>query len=204
MDDAHPIFAALYDPLTRVTQRRFRPHREWLADGLSGRVLDLGAGTGGTFPHLCGRGLDLYAVEPDPHMRSRAIQRASDLNCAVTIEGGRAESLPYPDGRFDAVLVSLVLCSVSDVEVGVSEIARVLKPGGQCRFLEHVRADGWRAELQERLTPWWRRVAGGCRLDRETPAAFVSNPELRVETLQRVDAGLPPVSPILRGRAVRE
>lgn len=203
MDDAHPVFAALYDPLTWVAESRFRPQREWLAADLSGRVLDLGCGTGATFPYLCNRGLELDAVDPDPHMRSRAAKRAAELDCAISIEDGAAESLPYPDGTFDAVVVSLVLCSVSDVEASVEEIARVLKQGGECRFLEHVRAEGWQATVQERLTPCWRRAAGGCRLDRDTPEWFVSNPDLEIETLQRVSVGIPPVAPIIRGRAVR-
>lgn len=202
MDDAHPMFAALYDPLTRLAEKRLQPHREWLAEGPSGRVLDVGAGTGAMFPFLRGQGLDLHAIEPDPHMRRRAERRADDLDRPVTIEEGRAESLPYPDDTFDRVVVSLVFCTVSDVEASVAEIARVLVPGGECRFLEHVRADGWQARLQEILTPCWRHVAGGCRLDRETPEAFVSHPVFRIETLQRVEAGVVPVSPILRGRAV--
>lgn len=204
MDDVHPIFAALYDPVTRIAERRFRPHREWLVEDLSGRVLDLGCGTGAMFPYLCREGIDLHALDPDPHMLARAEDRAAELGCSVELHEGYAETLPYPDDHFDGVVVSLVLCSVDGVEESVAEIARVLKPGGECRFLEHVRAEGWRAELQERLTPCWRHLAGGCRLDRETPHAFVSEPGLAVETLQRVPVGVTPVSPVLRGRAVRE
>lgn len=197
------VFAALYDPITRFTQRRFRPHREWLAADLSGSVLDLGAGTGAMFPYLCGRGLDLHAVEPDPNMRRRARRRADDLGCALDLREGRAEALPYPDGRFDAVVVSLVLCTVSDLAASVDEIARVLGSGGECRFLEHVRARSWRARLQERLTPGWRRVAGGCRLDRETPGAFLGHPDLTLETLYHTGTGVFPVTPVVRGRAIR-
>ncbi|MCH7660880.1 MAG: class I SAM-dependent methyltransferase [Euryarchaeota archaeon] len=204
MSNTHPIFAALYDPLTRLAERRFEPHREWLVADLSGAVLDLGCGTGAMFPYLCGRGLDLHAVDPDPHMRNRAKRRAEELGCAITINEGKAESLPYPDDYFDGIVVSLVLCSVSDVEKSVSEIARVLAPGGECRFLEHVRSEGWQARVQEGLTPCWQHIAGGCQLDRNTPEWFVSNPDFRVEALQRVPVGVPPVSPILRGRAVRE
>jgi ubiquinone/menaquinone biosynthesis C-methylase UbiE len=199
----HPTFAALYDPFLWLAERRLQPHREWLVEGLSGRVLDLGAGTGATFPYLRGRGLDLHAIDPDPHMLRRARERAAKLDCAIEIREGRAESLPYPDDTFDAVVVALVLCSVESVEASVEEIARVLKPGGECRFLEHVRAEGWQARIQEVLTPCWRRVAGGCHLDRETPAAFVSNDDLTVETLQRVGVGVPPAAPILRGRVER-
>lgn len=199
----HPVFAALYDPVLWLAERHLRPHREWLVEGLSGRVLDLGAGTGAMFPYLCGHGLDLHALDPDPHMLRRARDRAGELNCAVEIREGRAESLPYPDDAFDGVVVALVLCSVDGVEECVDEIERVLRPGGECRFLEHVRAEGWKARLQETLTPCWRHAAGGCHLDRETPAAFVSHPDLTVETLQRTDVGVLPAAPILRGRARR-
>ena len=71
-------------------------------------------------------------------------------------------------------------------------------------FLEHVRSEGWQARVQEGLTPCCQHIAGGCQLDRNTPEWFVSNPDFRVEALQRVPVGVPPVSPILRGRAVRE
>lgn len=210
MDETeHPVFAALYDPLTRLAEHRLRPHREWLVEGLSGRVLDLGTGTGAMVPYLCRRGLELHAIDPDPHMLRRARRRADDLDCGsgigieIEIREGRAESLPYPDDFFDGVVVALVLCSVDDLEASVAEIARVLKPGGECRFLEHVRAEGWQARAQEALTPCWQHVAGGCQLDRETPAAFVANPDLTVGTLQRVGVGVRPVAPILRGRVIR-
>ena len=156
------------------------------------------------FPYLCRADLDLHAVDPDPHMRKRADRRASELDCEIAIEEGRAESLPYPDNHFDGVISSLVLCSVVDVDASVAEIARVLSPDGECRFLEHVRAEGWHAKVQEGLTPCWQHVTGGCQLDRDTPEAFVSNPDVRIETLQRVPVGMAPASPVLRGRVVRE
>lgn len=136
-------------------------------------------------------------------MRRRAERRAAELGCKVELREGRAESLPHPDGFFDRVVVSLVLCSVGSVEESVDEIARVLKPGGECRFLEHARSEGWQARLQETLTPCWKRVAGGCHLDRPPPESFASQPDLTVETLQRVRIGVPPVAPALRGRARR-
>lgn len=97
----------------------------------------------------------------------------------------------------------LRLCSVESVETSVDEIARVLKPGGECRFLEHVRAEGWQARLQETLTPCWKRVAGGCRLRSERSRDLASRSDLTVEPLQRVRIGVPPVAPVLRGRARR-
>lgn len=101
-------------------------------------------------PYLRGRGLAFHAIEPDPHTRRQARRRAADLDCGIELREGRAESLPYPDGFFDAVVVSFVLCSVESVETSVGEIARVLKPGGERRFLGHVRAEGWRAASRRR------------------------------------------------------
>lgn len=145
----HPVFAALYDPLTRLVDHRLRPHREWLVEGLSGRVLDLGAETGATSPYLCGRGLAFHAIEPDPHIADRP-DGATSTSAVRSSSARDAPSRCYPDGFFDAVVVSLVLCSVESVETSVDEIARVLKPGGECRFLEHVRAEDWQRASRRR------------------------------------------------------
>lgn len=205
----HPLVAAVYDPATWIAERAiFPPHREYLARGLDGRVLDLGAGTGAMIPYFAraadeGHDLTVYAVEPDPHMRTRARERARQYDLDVEIHAAVAESLPYEDASFDAVVGSMVFCTIPDVDAAISEVTRVLEPGGEFRFLEHVAADGWRLRLQRVLAPLWRRVAGGCHLTRRTPSALLRESSLEVIELERLQIGVTPVRPFVRGRMVR-
>lgn len=196
---SHPLVAMVYD---RVVPDRFlfAPHRRYLAADLSGRVLDVGAGTGANFPYVAddSERISYHAIEPDPHMREQAAEKARDVGCAVTLRDARAESLPYPDDHFDVVVASLVFCTVEDPDAALEEVARVLKPGGELRFLEHVRADGWRATGQDLLNPLWSR-AGGCQLTRETVERFVCHDTFAVEEGERVAFGVFPATPIVRG-----
>ncbi|AGB37724.1 class I SAM-dependent methyltransferase [Natronococcus occultus] len=194
---AHPFVAAVYD--TVVPDRLlFRTHREYLTAELSGRVLDIGAGTGANFPYL-DDGVDYHAIEPDPHMRRQAAEKAREVGCEVTLRDARAESLPDSDDSADVVLSSLVFCTIADPDRALEEVARVLKPGGELRFLEHVRADGWRATGQELLNPLWSRAAGGCQLTRDTVERFVCHDAFAVEDVERAEVGIFPATPIVRG-----
>ncbi len=201
---SHPLFAALYDRMGAM-ERLLKPHREYLAADLEGRVLELGAGTGNTFPYVAPAADDLeyHAIEPDPHMRTRAQTQASETGLAVDLRGARAESLPYPDDAFDVVLSGMVFCTVADPAAATDEVARVLKPGGEFRFLEHVHADGWRATGQAVLNPLWERVAAGCQLDRQTVERFVAHDAFRVDEVERLELGVFPATPFVRGRLYR-
>ncbi|RQG99069.1 class I SAM-dependent methyltransferase [Natrarchaeobius oligotrophus] len=194
---AHPAFAAVYDLLPNSLL--LRSHREYLARDLSGRVLEIGAGDGAMFPYVAGEDVEYHAIEPDPHMRRRAVEAARDGDLAVDLRDARAESLPYPDESFDVVLASLVFCTIADPDAALEEAARVLRPGGEFRFLEHVRAGGWRGRGQDLLDPLWTRAAGGCHLNRETVPRFVSHDALAVDELERVRFGVFPVTPFVRG-----
>lgn len=201
----HPVFAALYD---RFVPDRFLlgSHREYLATDLSGRVLDLGVGNGPLFPYVADAGADdlaYHAIEPDPHMRRRAAKHAEGVGLSVRLRDARAESLPYADDAFDVVLSGLVFCTIADPDAALDEVARVLRPGGELRFLEHVRDDGWRARAQDRLNPVWERLAGGCQLNRETVERFVSHDAFDVLEIERTGVGLFPATPIVRGRLRR-
>ena len=197
---SHPVFAAVYDlcPEPAVVEAE----RAYLARDLSGRVLELGCGTGDMFPFVVDAAaddLEYHAIEPDPHMRKRAANAARETGLAVDLRDARAESLPYPDESFDIVLAGVVFCTIQDPDAALEEVVRVLKPGGEFRFLEHVHADGWRGTGQELLDPLWKRGAGGCHLTRETVARFVGHDGLAVEEIDRLDIGVFPATPIVRG-----
>jgi len=136
--------------------------RRWLCDGVQGRVLDLGCGTGRNLP-LLPRGTVGLDPALDPLRRAR--RRAP----AARLVQARAEALPFRDAAFDIVVTGLVFCSVDDPAAGLGEVSRVLRPGGTLRMLEHVRSESpWRARAQDLLQPVWTRVAGGCRPNRPT------------------------------------
>lgn len=203
---SHPVFAAIYNPVTWFAERTIlRPHRECLVQEFDGRVLDLGTGTGAMFPFFAeendsNQAIEIHAIDPDPHMRKRARRRAGKLDLDVEIRPARAESLPYPCDSFDVVIASMVFCTIPDVETAVDEVVRVLKPGGEFRFLEHVADDGWRRRIQGLLAPIWQRAAGGCHLTRRTPSIFVRAEALDVIELERMSIGSTPVQPFVRGR----
>ncbi|ADB61679.1 Methyltransferase type 11 [Haloterrigena turkmenica DSM 5511] len=199
-DVDHPFFAACYDHLPEP--EAFEAQRTYLARDLSGRALELGCGTGHMFPYVvegASGDLEYHAIEPDPHMRKRAVEAARDSGLAVDLRDARAESLPYPDDSFDVVLAGVVFCTVQDPDAALEEVVRVLKPGGEFRFLEHVGADGWRGTGQKLLDPVWKRVAGGCHLTRDTVARFVGHEALAVEEIDRVDVSVFPATPVVRG-----
>jgi ubiquinone/menaquinone biosynthesis C-methylase UbiE len=169
----HPIHAALYDRLTRSAERKFLgAHRAWLAARATGRVLDLGAGTGANFPYL-GAGVEIVAAEPDPYMLERGRQRARTLGRTVTFLPDAAESLSLGSASVDAVLATLVLCTVDDMTRALAQIRQVLKPGGHLLFLEHVRLDHplW-GRVQDAVTPAWKTLLAGCRPNRDTVRAI--------------------------------
>ncbi|WP_336338552.1 class I SAM-dependent methyltransferase [Haloarcula brevis] len=202
-----PLFAAIYDPATAVLERALLPpHREYLASGLDGKVLDLGAGTGAMFPYferVAGASTEFHATEPDPHMRRQAAEAAAALATPIHIESAPAQALPYGDDTFDAVVASMVFCTVPDVDAAMGEVARVLRPGGELRFFEHVVDDGWRARVQSLLAPLWERLAGGCHLTRQTGSQLVADRSFDVVEIERLHLGVTPVRPFVRGRLRR-
>jgi SAM-dependent methyltransferase len=138
--------------------------RRWLVEGARGRTLDLGCGTGRNLP-LYGPGVRVVGVDPAWPVLGRARRRAP----GVPLVRARAEALPFRSGVFDTVVSGLVFCSVPDPARGLSEVRRVLRPGGRLRMLEHVRSTRpWRGRVQDAIQPCWTWVMGGCRPNRET------------------------------------
>ena len=145
--------------------------RRRLLAGARGAVLEIGGGTGANLANY--RDVERVVVaEPDPFMRRRLEQKLADARVPVEVSVAGAEALPFPDGSFDTVVSTLVLCTVPDQEAALDEVRRVLRPGGKLLFIEHVRAVGSRARWQDRIEPLWRRLLGGCHPNRDTVAAI--------------------------------
>ncbi len=142
--------------------------RQAVLGGATGRVVEIGIGTGLSLAYYR-HAEKIVGVEPDPAWMQRASKRAQQLGLDVEFHCGTAEALPLPDACFDTAVAIFVLCSVTDPRRALSEVRRVLKPGGTFRFIEHVRAEGGRAaQVQDWLTPLWVRIAQGCHLNRRT------------------------------------
>jgi len=168
----HPRFARMYERISAESEQRgTAQHRDRALAGLSGRVIEVGAGNGMNFGRYPGTVAEVVAVEPEDHLRALAERAAEKAAVPVRVVAGHATALPVPDAAFDAAVASLVLCSVSDVPAALAELRRVLKPNGELRFFEHVRSTKpWFAVLEDGLTPLWSRVGGGCHLNRDTAA----------------------------------
>jgi SAM-dependent methyltransferase len=169
----HPIFARLFAWGASNAPAEQTEHRRRLLDGLSGRVVEVGAGNGLNFPHYPAEVTEVLAVEPEPFLREKAGQAAADAAVPVTVVDGLADSLPAEEASFDAGVASLVLCSVPEQDRALAELRRVIRPGGELRFYEHVRAhDAGQARSQDRIDRLWPRFSGGCHPNRDTPAAI--------------------------------
>jgi ubiquinone/menaquinone biosynthesis C-methylase UbiE len=161
--------AALYEFLARGDQKWISRHRAHIMGEAEGRVLEIGAGTGQSFSHY-ERAREVVATEPDPFLLGRAQRRLEELGLTnVQLRQCTSEDLPFEDESFDHAVSVLVLCSVKDPLRALSEVRRVLKPGGTLRFIEHVRYDdGVRGRVQDAFAPVWRYFGGGCQLNRRT------------------------------------
>jgi SAM-dependent methyltransferase len=157
----------------RDEQRGQAELRRELLDGLSGRVLEVGAGSGVNFPHYPATVDELVAVEPEPYLRGRATEAGAAAPVEVRVIGGLAGELPFEEASFDAAVVTGVLCSVPDEHAALADLRRVLRPGGELRFYEHVRGrHAARARWQDAVDHVWPRLMGGCHPNRDTLAAI--------------------------------
>jgi ubiquinone/menaquinone biosynthesis C-methylase UbiE len=186
----HPHFARTYMWLAGLMERGGAGvHRERLLSGLSGRVVEVGAGHGPNFTYYPSTVTEVLAVEPDATLRAHAESAAKTAPVPVAVVAGHADQLAAEDGSMDAAVTSLVLCTVPDPAHALAEIARVLKPGGELRFYEHVRSP--RAVLgrtQDLITPLWKRAAGGCHPNRDTVTA-IQEAGFEVDSYERIPFG---------------
>lgn len=199
-------FSALYDRGLKATEEAGlgEMRRELLARA-RGRVLELGAGTGinlGLYPEAVE---ELVLVEPDPHMAKRLRAKLATSPRRATLVTDSAERLPLEDASFDTVVATLVLCTIPDPAAALREAARVLKPGGELLFIEHVRArQPSLAVWQDRLERPWRFLGDGCHCNRDTIATIEASP-LTLGEFERGELPKAPpiVRPLVRGSAIR-
>jgi ubiquinone/menaquinone biosynthesis C-methylase UbiE len=201
----HPIFARVYERFVVAREsEEIRERRRRLLAGLSGRILELGAGTGVTFPLYPKTVAEVIALEPEPRLRRSAEEAARSAPVPISVRAGLAQRIPEPDESFEAVVVSLVLCSVPNQAEALAEIRRVLRPNGELRFFEHVVArNRVAATIQRALEATiFPRIAGGCHPARDTAAA-IRRAGFSVEDCERLGPApkQPPV-PFILGRAV--
>lgn len=208
------LLAPIYDRMVAPAEEAcFRAWRAELLAGLSGEVLEIGAGTGANLAHYPAAVTRLVVTEPDPGMRRQledkldAARAEGSLGPAeVVVLTDSADALSSADGSFDAVVGTLVLCTVPDPEAALAEVRRVLRSGGRYVFLEHVAAEDnpGRLKWQRRIDPIWRRVVAGCRLARRT-ADTIAGAGFTVDEISRESArkASPLVRPTIRGIATR-
>jgi ubiquinone/menaquinone biosynthesis C-methylase UbiE len=180
--DTRPLYGAEQSRFARFLERREQRRPDLVARelrsralaGLRGPVIEIGAGDGRSFEHYPREVERLLAVEPDPVARARAAERADRAPIPVEVVDGVAEALPAEDASFDVAVVMGVLCSVPNVPAALGELRRVVVPGGELRFWEHVRSGsrGFRGVQRAADALFWTRSLGGCRTTRDTEAAI--------------------------------
>jgi ubiquinone/menaquinone biosynthesis C-methylase UbiE len=198
------LFAALYDRTLAVTEEAgLADRRRELLAGLTGSVLEIGAGTGANLEHYP-EGIErLVLTEPSPAMASKLHEHLQRISSDALVVNAPADALPFDDGSFDFVVSTLVLCTVPDIDRALAEIRRVLAPGGQLLMIEHVRSDDpGRAKWQDRLELPWRIFGNGCHCNRETERIVLASgftfSELEHSKMRKAP---PIVRPLIQARA---
>jgi ubiquinone/menaquinone biosynthesis C-methylase UbiE len=161
--------ATLYERFTEPMERAgLTAVRARMAADLTGRILEVGCGTGLNFAHYP-FGVEVTAIEPLEEFRTFAAKRAKSAQAHITVQDGDAQALPFADASFDGALQTLVFCSVPDEAQGLLELRRVLRAGAPAWFFEHVRSSHTLgAVVQDIFNPLWRWVMDGCNINRDT------------------------------------
>jgi ubiquinone/menaquinone biosynthesis C-methylase UbiE len=162
----HWILPPVLDLVMR--QRQFTKYRHEVVAAASGRVLEVGVGSGLNFPHYSKQVEVVFGIDPSPHLLAIARRRAAAAGIHADFLLGSATVIPLADSTVDTVVITWTLCSIADPLTALREIRRVLKPGGKLVFVEHGLSPEPKVERwQHRLTPVWRHIAGGCHLNRK-------------------------------------
>jgi ubiquinone/menaquinone biosynthesis C-methylase UbiE len=184
-------------------EKKLAATKRTLFSDISGTIVEIGPGTGANLSYFS-HNIRWIGIEPNPFMDKYLWKRANALGLQLEIRRGNAEDLPVPDSSADAVVSTLVLCSVSDVAKALAEILRVLKPGGRLVFIEHVAAPRgtWLRCLQTWVKPAWKRLGDGCHPNRETWVALERAGFAKLD-YSHFRVSIPLVSPQIAGMAVK-
>jgi ubiquinone/menaquinone biosynthesis C-methylase UbiE len=183
------LFAWLLDRTMRYAP--LQPYRERTIAAASGRILEIGVGSGLNLPRYPAAAQRVTGLEPVPRLLAMARRRMHEAARPVDLIQGSAETIPLADASVDTVVTTWTLCSIPEAGRALREMRRVLGPGGRLLFVEPGRAPDKAVRWwQDRLTPAWRRLAGGCHLNRDI-AGLIEDAGFRIE---RLDTGY------LRGR----
>ena len=202
------LLAPFYDLLMKNTEDAGRSQwRQTLLGQASGRVLEIGGGTGVNLGYYPSSVEQVVITEPDPGMKRQLDQKFIELNKSnFQTANAKAEALPFDNASFDTVVSTLVLCTVENPERSLREICRVLKPGGKLLFIEHVHAhdNPARAKWQGRIEPIWKHFAGGCHLTRDT-LETIQGTGLIIQEVTRASLRKAPsfIRPSIRGFAIK-
>jgi ubiquinone/menaquinone biosynthesis C-methylase UbiE len=198
------LFASAMARFGGKAEQYLEPYKTRLLGDLSGTVLEIGAGAGANLRYFLNRPVKWIGVEPNRFMLPHLMREARRAGIEVEVCEGAAENLPLASASVDAVVSTLVLCSVLNLPRVLAEILRVLRPGGKFVFIEHVAAPQgtWLRRVQRWVRPLWQRMGDGCHPDRETGRALEDSGFAKV-TIERFDAPLPVVRPHIAGVAVK-
>jgi len=172
-----------------MRQKQMVPFRRRVVGAAEGRVLEIGIGSGLNLPLYGPQVRSVIGLEPSPELLRMALTRVAAASVPVELLEASAEAMPLDDDSFDTVVTTWTLCTIPDALRALAEMRRVLKPGGALLFVEHGRApEPGVAQWQDRLDPLWRRIAGGCHLNRKIDG-LISGSGFRIDML--VNARLP-------------
>ena len=198
------IFAWFMARFGHKADRYLASYKSQLFAGASGTVLEIGPGAGANLRYFAAKDVHWIGVEPNPYMNRHLAQEARRVGLGIDVLCGAAEVLPVKAGSIDYAISTLVLCSVADQRRALSELVRVLKPGGKLVFIEHVAAPPGTLlrRIQAVVKPLWRRMGDGCNPDRDTRAA-IERSGLAVRQIIEFAAPLPIVRPHIAGYAIK-
>lgn len=187
-----------------MRNRRLSPYRQRVVGAAEGRVLEIGVGSGLNLPFYSACVREIVALEPAARLIAMAQQSVRAVMRPVTFVEGSAEAIPLDDASVDTAVTTWTLCTIPQAAVALGEMRRVLRPGGRLLFVEHGLApDEGVRRWQDRLTPAWKRIAGGCHLNRPI-RNLIESGRFRIDRLDMdYMPGLKPLTFTYEGAAVR-